>query len=62
MERLYCSMTIDLCRRCCGTGIEPSPEGGHRPCELCEGTGVVQVEKEVTVRVTAFRPLASGGV
>lgn len=41
MERLYGSLTIDLCRHCCDTGIEPSPEGGHMPCELCEGTGVV---------------------
>lgn len=60
MERLYNSMNIDLCRQCGGTGVEP--EGGHRRCELCEGTGVVRVEKEVTVRVTAFHPLASGGV
>lgn len=65
VEKLYNNISLDLCRRCCGTGSESTPDGGSKPCELCDGTGVVQVEKEVIVRVTAFKPFASsasGGV
>lgn len=52
MERVFNIVGIDMCRACSGTG---RGNDGNK-CELCDGNGLVEVEKEVYVRVRPYNP------
>ena len=44
----------DICRRCQGDGEMESKEDEESlkvKCTLCNGTGIVKIEKEITVRI-----------
>jgi len=66
MERSYNIRNTAICRRCLGEGIIIT-EGVHlghgrysEPtelvCDLCNGTGMVQVNKEIKVSITPKHP------
>lgn len=60
MEKEYTFNNIDLCRQCGGTGHEGSENGASKCCELCNGSGLVQIEKKIKVTIRPHDP--RGGV
>ena len=66
MDREYLIAQNDVCRRCLGEGVivmEGADRGhGHqadpteKKCNLCNGEGMVRVEKEIKVSITPKTP------
>lgn len=58
MPGLWLKQYVDICRRCKGTGsklpLMPPVDGAERvevKCDLCHGSGKVDVEKEIKIIV-----------
>jgi DnaJ-class molecular chaperone len=70
MERNYLSSENAICRRCLGEGVvtyEVMRVGHNRyaeikpkRCDLCEGSGMVRVEKKIEVLITPKTPKPYG--
>lgn len=67
MEKEYTFSSIDLCRQCGGTGVvarypeESSVARNYtETCQLCSGSGLVRVDKQIKVTITPHNP--RGGV
>jgi DnaJ-class molecular chaperone len=70
MERNYLIAHNDVCRRCLGEGfvLEPGFDHGHghksepkeKICDLCNGSGMVRIEKKIEVSITpkTYKPYA----
>lgn len=51
MANKYVRTSNEICRRCLGEGIIGNPDGTKKSCDLCNGSGIVVVKKEINVSV-----------
>lgn len=56
--RTYDKETVEICRNCHGGGIVVDEAGREIECPVCDGSGMVIRQLDITITITPFKTSA----